>query len=202
MVVQSETKRYERGVTAMRHKGTGRLETERLLLRPFRETDGDAMFRNWAGDPAVTKYLTWPPHQSAEESRAIAARWERESRDPAVYQWAVVLRELVEPIGSLSVVRMDEAAEALELGYCIGRAWWGRGYMTEAVRAAIGYLFRSVGANRVAACHDVRNPASGRVMEKAGMTREGTLRAAQRNNQGIVDVTYYSILAGEYNPGT
>ena len=181
----------------MQHQGTIRLETERLLLRPFREADGDAMFRNWASDPAVTKYLTWQPHESVEASRAIAALWERESARPDFYQWAVVPRRLGEPIGSLSVVRMDEAVDAMELGYCIGRPWWGMGITAEAVRAVIAYLFREVGANRIAACHDVDNPHSGRVMEKAGMTREGTLRASQRNNRGVVDVTYYAILAAD-----
>ena len=182
----------------MQHKGTQILETERLLLRPFREADAEAMFRNWASDPAVTRYLTWPPHESVEASRAIAARWERESARLDFYQWAVVPRSLREPIGSLSVVRMDEAVDAMELGYCIGRPWWGMGITAEAVRAVVTYLFREVGANRIAACHDVDNPHSGRVMEKAGMTREGTLRASHRNNQGVVDITYYSVLASEW----
>lgn len=168
----------------MRHGGTIRLETERLILRPFRREDGEAMFRNWARDPEVTRFLTWPPHESVEVSQSIAALWERESRKPEVYQWAIVPRSLGEPIGSLSVVRIDEAVDAMELGYCIGRPWWGMGYTAEAVRAVIAYLFREVGANRIAACHDVDNPHSGRVMEKAGMTREGTLRAAQRTIRG------------------
>ena len=185
----------------MRHGGTVHLETERLILRSFREEDGEAMFRNWAGDPEVTKYLTWRPHESADVSRSIAALWERESRKPEVYQWAIVPRSLGEPIGSLSVVRMDEAVDSMELGYCIGRPWWGMGFTAEAVGAVIDYLFREVGANRIAACHDVNNPRSGCVMAKAGMKREGTLRAAHRNNQGIVDVTYYSILAEEWKQG-
>ena len=185
----------------MHHMGTRRLETERLVLRPFCGEDAEAMFRNWASDPEVTRFLTWPTHGSVDVSRTIAAMWERESTKPEVYQWAIVPRSLGEPIGSLSVVRMDESAASMEVGYCIGRAWWGMGYTAEAVRAVIDYLIRVVGANRVAACHDVNNPRSGRVMAKAGMKREGTLRAAQRNNQGIVDVTYYSVLAEEWKQG-
>ena len=185
----------------MKHGGTKRLETERLILRSFCKEDAEAMFRNWANDPEVTRFLTWPTHESAETSRSIVVLWEQESRKPEVYQWAIVPRSLGEPIGSLSVVRMDEAVDSMELGYCIGRAWWGMGYTAEAVRAVIDYLIRVVGANRIAACHDVNNPRSGRVMAKAGMKREGTLRAAQRNNQGIVDVTCYSILAEEWKQG-
>jgi len=183
----------------MEHKGTKRLETERLLLRPFLVTDGPAMYRNWASDPAVCRFLTWQPHAAESVSRAIVGAWAAETeKDPAVYQWAIVLKSLGEPIGSLSVVRRDETTASVELGWCIGRAFWGSGYTAEAARAVIDYLFREVGAHRVAACHDVQNPNSGRVMEKAGMTREGTLRAAQRNNRGVVDVTYWSILAEEF----
>lgn len=181
----------------MRHQGTKRLETERLILRPFTAEDGDAMFRNWASDPEVTRYLTWPTHESVESSRKITAFWEEEAKKPEVYQWAIELKELGEPIGSLSVVRVRETPFSADLGYCIGRAWWGRGLMTEAVRAVILYLIRDVGFDRVAACHDARNPASGRVMKKAGMKKDGVLRGAGCNNQGPVDEVWYSILSEE-----
>ena len=132
----------------MNHQGTRELETQRLLLRPFREDDAEAMFRNWASDPEVTRYLTWPTHDDPAFTRTLAAQWEESSRDPAFYQWAVVPKDLGEPIGSLSVVRTDASTESMELGYCLGRAWWGQGLMTEAVRAVVGYLFAEVTARR------------------------------------------------------
>ncbi len=181
----------------MEHQGTQVLETERLLLRPFHAGDGMAMYRNWCSDAAVTRYLTWQPHESAAASEQLAQLWEAESRDPAVYQWAIVLKTLDEPIGSLSVVRRQDDICAAELGYCLGRRWWGQGLMPEAVRAVIRYLIREVGMNRISACHDRNNPNSGRVMQKAGMQYEGVLRAAGRNNQGICDLVYYSVLAEE-----
>lgn len=181
----------------MDHKGTKRLETQRLILRPFQLEDAEAMFRNWTSDPEVTKYLTWPTHKSVETTKAIRAYWVEEAKKPEVYQWAVVLKELGEPIGSLSVVSHRDDVASADLGYCIGRRWWGQGLMAEGVRAVIEYLIREVGMHRVAACHDIRNPNSGRVMEKAGMKKEGVLRAAGRNNQGIVDEVWYSILAEE-----
>lgn len=183
----------------MHHLGTKRIETERLILRPFRPSDAEDMYRNWARDPEVTKYLTWQPHESVEASHAIAAMWERESRKPEFYQWAIELKELSQPIGSISVVGMDEQVDAMELGYCIGRPWWGQGLTAEATRAVIAYLLREVGANRVSARHNVNNPASGRVMQKAGMRREGILRRTIRDNQGIADAAVYSILADEWN---
>ena len=185
----------------MRHGGTKLLETERLILRPFRAEDGEAMFRNWAHDPEVTKYLTWQPHENAGASHAIAALWERESGKPDFYQWAIVPRGQEEPIGSLSVVRLREDIDEAEIGYCMSKAYWGRGIMPEALKAVMDYLFDTAGMNRVSACHDANNPKSGRVMEKAGMKREGTLRASQRSNRGIVDMTVYSVLAEEWMRG-
>ena len=186
----------------MQHKGTQQIETARLLLRPFLKEDAEDMFRNWAQDPEVTRFLTWPPHESPEVTRALLALWAKEAAEnPSCYQWAVELKELGRVIGSLSVVHADGETESVELGYCIGKAWWGRGLMTEAVRAVCAYLFEEVGVRRVTARHDVENPASGAVMRKAGMTKEGVLRQSGRNNRGIVDMAVYSILRDEWKPG-
>lgn len=182
----------------MEHKGTVQLETERLILRSFEKTDGPAMYRNWCSDPEVTRFLSWPCHASEEVSKELAAHWEEEAKAPDWYQWAIVPRDSGEPVGSLGVVRRRDEIALCELGYCIGKAWWGQGLMTEAVKAVIRYLFEAVGANRIEAHHDVNNPASGRVMRKAGMTFEGILRQAGRNNTGICDIAVYSILKKEY----
>ena len=161
------------------------LETQRLVLRPFRAGDGAAMFRNWA------------VHESAEASEQRVLHWAEERKRPSFYQWAIELRAIGEPIGSISVVRQDAVVGEAEIGYCIGRRWWGQGLTAEALRAVVRFLITEVGVNRVCARHDVSNPNSGRVMEKAGMTKEGVLRAAGRNNRGVVDMAVYSILAGE-----
>jgi len=182
----------------MEHKGTVTIETERLILRAFTPGDAPAMRRNWVTDAEVTRYLTWPPHDSFGTTRALAERWARDAAEQQdYYQWAIVPKELDEPFGSLSVVPMAGNTGEAELGYCIGRAWWGRGYVPEAVRAVIRYLIRDVGFHRVSARHDTRNPNSGRVMQKAGMRYEGTLRAAGMCNAGRGDLAVYAVLAEE-----
>ncbi len=182
----------------MKHGGTKRIETQRLILRPFVLSDAEPMFRNWASDPEVTRYLTWPTHESVEDSRRITALWVEESKKPEVYQWAVVLKELGEPIGGLSVVRSNEKYAWAELGYCIGRAWWGQGLMAEGVRAVIEYLIRELGFRQVIARHDVNNPNSGAVMRKAGMRKTGVLRRSGSNNSDPrCDLALYSILDDE-----
>ena len=178
--------------------GTKRIETERLILRRFTVEDADAMYRNWASDPLVTKYLTWPPHATVEDTRALLADWVTKYDDGGYFNWAIE-RKGVGLIGSIGVVSLSEEIGAAELGYCIGVPWWGEGLMTEAVKALLDFLFDEVGVNRVTAKHDVENPRSGRVMTKAGMHLEGTLRQAGKNNRGIIDVVVYSMIRSDRN---
>jgi len=182
----------------MQHYGTLPLETERLILRQFRIDDAEAMYRNWASDPEVTKYLMWPPHGDSSVSAAVLAEWVKCYEKPDHYQWAITVKENgSEPIGSISVVEHEDSVAKMHIGYCIGRAWWHKGIMTEALQAVMDYLFDTVGANRLEARHDPRNPHSGAVMRKCGMKYEGTLRQSDRNNQGICDAAYYAILRNE-----
>ena len=179
----------------MKHLGTKYLETERLILRPFAIEDAQAMFDNWASDPEVTKFLTWPTHASVEISAMVLADWTSHYGEENFYQWAIVPRELGQPIGSIAVVNQKDGMASVEIGYCIGRNWWHRGIMTEALQRVIEFFFREVGANRVEAQHDANNPNSGAVMRKCGMTLEGTLRQAGQNNRGVCDLCVYAILA-------
>lgn len=177
------------------HNGTQSIETPRLLLRPFTLDDAEPMFRNWASDEAVTKHLTWPPHASVEVSKAVLTDWIAHYPEPAFYNWAIVLKENgPEPIGSIAAVQIQEKTRCASMGYCVSRAHWGKGIMVEALSALIGFFFDEVGINRVEADHDPNNPASGRVMQKAGMVHEGTMRQAGWSNQGIIDVSRWAIL--------
>ena len=182
----------------MDNKGTKRIETDRLILRQFRIEDAEDMYNNWTTDVEVTRFLTWSPHPDIDFTKGLLENWIGKYSEPTWYNWAIELKETGEVVGNISVVKLNERIEAADIGYCMGKAWWGRGIMPEALRAVIAYLFEEVGLNRVAACHDVNNPKSGRVMQKAGMTREGVLRAAGRNNQGICDEVWYSIIKSEF----
>lgn len=176
------------------HKGTQTIETPRLILRRAIREDTDPMFRNWASDPEVTKFLTWPPHANIGVTQTVLECWLAEYEKADYYQWMIVLKEIGEPIGSISVVRQNDAVEEAEIGYCIGSAWWHKGIVSEALAAVIEYLFTEVGMNRIAARHDPNNPHSGGVMRKCGMVYEGTTRASDKNNQGICDAAHYAIL--------
>lgn len=179
------------------HKGTQTIRTERLILRKFTVDDAPAMFEGWASDERVTRYLTWDPHGSPEETRQLLALWCAGYQSPAAYHWAMEYKGAL--IGDISVVQLDERSEHASLGYCIGHAYWGRGLMTEAAKAVIDYLFGEVGVNRVEISHAVKNPASGRVAQKCGLIFEGTKREFFKNSAGeFLDISFYGILKSEW----
>jgi RimJ/RimL family protein N-acetyltransferase len=177
--------------------GTETIETERLILRRFVPEDYQDMYDNWASDSEVTKFLTWPTHPNAEVTKTLIADWVAKYEDGGYFNWAMELKETGSVIGNISVVHLHENIDAAEIGYCMSRKYWGNGIMPEALKAVEDYLFDKAGMNRIAAAHDENNPKSGRVMDKAGMKQEGILRASGKNNQGICNMVYHSILRSE-----
>ena len=141
------------------------IETERLILRKVRREDAEPMFRNWASDPEVTKYVTWPPHESIQTSNAVIQQWIKEENDPKTIRYMITTKESDEPIGSIDVV--DYLDGAPEIGYCLSRKHWGKGYMTEACKAFIKYLM-DIGFNKIVIEANVENLASNRVIQKCG----------------------------------
>lgn len=166
------------------------IQTKRLILRPLTISDAPQMFNHWANSETVTKYLTWPPHTTLEQTKARLALLE----ETADEDWGIVIQATNELIGTINVVDNKPELQTKILGYVIGEAYWGAGYMTEALDAVINYLFTHTEVNRIEASHDIENPASGKVMLKNGMSLEGILRQAGRNNRGLVDIALYSRL--------
>jgi len=183
----------------MKPLGTKLLETKRLILRPFRLDDAEAVFRNWARDEEVTRYLTWPAHKDVEVTQSVLTDWVRQYEDPLFFQWAIVLKERGdEPIGGISIVKRDEDIRMVHVGYCIGRTWWSQGITSEALERLIAFFFEEVEVNRIESRHDPKNPGSGKVMMKCGMVHEGTMKQADRNNQGICDYSMYGLVKEVY----
>ena len=141
------------------------LETERLLLRKFTLDDAEEMFSNWASDPEVTEYLTWTPHKYIDTVRMIINDWLIDYEDDKTVRYGIVIKETGELIGGIDVVEYNDGIP--EIGYCIGKRFWGNGYMPEAGKALIEYLF-SLGFNTITISADSRNNRSLRVIEKLG----------------------------------
>jgi len=149
------------------------IETERLILRKPRMDDAPAVFSGWVQDPEVTHFLTWRPHENIGQTESMLAtaiiEWEGDKRFP----FMVTLKESGDVIGMIDVhIENHKVA----IGYVMNRTYQGNGYMTESARAMIEWAFGQPSIYRVYATTDVENIASRRVMEKAGMQREGILR--------------------------
>lgn len=132
-------------------------------------------------------------------TKKILEDWTSCYHENDYYQWAIVLKQDENVlIGSISVVGKNDQVEMVEIGYCIGKAWWNQGIVSEALSVLIKFFFEEVGVNRIEARHDPRNSSSGKVMLKCGLRYEGTQREADWNNQGRCDTAVYAILAKDY----
>ena len=171
----------------MEHRGTVPIDTKRLLLRRFTANDIQHAFDNWTSDSRVTEFLRWPTHRDITVTETVLKSWIENYKDKTFYQWGIVLKEIDEPIGTISVVDMDEKTSKVHIGYCIGSKWWNKGYTSEAFSEIIPFFFHKVKAKRIESQHDPENPNSGKVMEKCGLSFEGVLRKADWSNRGIVD---------------
>lgn len=180
----------------MKHLGTRRIETERLVLRRFTLDDADAMYRNWASDPEVTKFLMWPTHSSVEVTKEVLTDWVASYEKDDRYEWCITKKEDGEPIGSIGVVKVSDRIKMAEIGYCISRDCWHQGITSEAMKAVMTYLLEEVGVERIESRHDPKNPHSGAVMRKCGLQYEGTRIRADWNNSGICDVALYGYVKG------
>ena len=148
------------------------METERLILRPWCESDAEALFK-YASDPDVGPRAGWPPHKSVEESLQIIRTV---FNTPTM--WAVELKETGEAIGCVgylpaSVSNLHIPDDQCEVGYWIGKPYWGRGICTEALRLVIDYCFNVKHFTTLWGDFFPSNPASGRVMTKCGFIDTG-----------------------------
>ena len=169
------------------------LETEDLLLRRIRQKDAADIYR-YASDAEVARFVLWDPHRSPAETRSIVRDLRRRCRLGYPSSWAVTLRDTGRVIGTIGFVWYSAENASAELGYSFARDCWNRGYATQALKAVTRAAFRYLPVNRLEAQHDVRNPASGRVMQKCGFRREGILRNRIRNKGEYIDVALYALL--------
>lgn len=185
------------------HVGTCVLETNRLYLRRFTKDDAQMVFKNWTHDEEVTRYVAWPRHHTVETTLKILADWERAYQSLTTYQWAIVLKENQEVIGSISLFNFVsfwfKKQVNCELGYSLSRMYWNHGLATEAAQAIVQFAFEVIGVTRIKARYDVRNEASGRVMQKLGMTYDRLLpRACQNGEKQWVDCHVYQLHKNDY----
>ncbi len=173
------------------------LETEDLILRRPVMKDAKDIFR-YASDPDVARYVLWEPHRSLSETRSFVRYLRSRIRAGYPSSWVVTLKETGTVIGTIGFIWYSDENRSAELGYSFSREYWNHGYATQALQAVIDSVFRSLPVNRLEAQHDVRNPASGRVMEKCGLRKEGILRNRILNKGEYVDAALYALLRSDW----
>lgn len=149
------------------------IQTERLLLRWHVEADAEEIFSRYAHDPEVTRYLCWKPHQTLEDTIEFQRDKAADREQGISFGWLIRSKESHLVLG---MVGFKIEKHAVDLGYCLARDAWGQGYATEAARAVVTALQQNDAIWRIAALCHVENEASARVLEKAGLKHEGTLR--------------------------
>lgn len=180
------------------HTGTQTIETERLILRRFEYADCDAVFRNWASDEKVQTMYAEPTYHTKEEVNGLLEKYIGNYSREDYYRWAVIGKETGECIGQIAYFLVDSNNNFAEIEYCIGQEFQSRGYATEAAKAVIAFGFDKMNLHKVQICCKTINVPSRKVIEKCGLTYEGTLRDYFYMDGEYVGRHYFSILRNEY----
>ena len=177
----------------IKHLGTIRMETERLILRELKIDDAIDVFNHWTSD--INIMWVGGIHKSIEETKEKMIEWIKCYKKLDYYEWGIELKENNEIVGTICTINNKEKTKSCEIAYNISKYHRNKGYMTEALNCVLNFLINEIGYNRIAGGHLADNPASGRIMEKVGMKYEGTLRQDGINMNGqIVDSKKYSII--------
>lgn len=180
------------------HCGTQPIETERLLLRQFAYTDDDAMLKYWIADEKVQSMYSEPVYSTKAEVKGLLDKYIGSYAREDYYRWAVIEKQTGACIGQIAYFLVDSKNHFAEIEYCIGSAFQCKGYATEAAKAVIRYGFDKMNLHKVQICTKTINAPSKRVIEKCGLTYEGTLRDYFFMNGEYVGRLYFSILRSEY----
>jgi len=174
------------------------ITTPRLILRWISENDIDGLYDVFS-DPQVVRYWSTGPLPD----RQAAAKMQREIADGNVKEtmmkWGLALRESDSLIGTTTLFNLNLDNGRAEIGYAMGRAYWGKGYMQEALQALVSHAFEVLQMRRLEADVDPRNAASIRTLERLGFQREGFLRERWHVEGEIQDALFYGLLRREWN---
>lgn len=162
------------------HKGTKELETSRLLLRRFTLSDEREVFEHFTSDPEVARYLSWKAHSTQKVTHDLLETWCRHYY-LNTYNWAILLKESNEVIGSAAIGKINDEKQSGEIAYALSQKEWGKGIITEAMNRIFHFCFVEVGFQELIGLLHEDNIASRRVMEKLGM------QFVQKISQGYYD---------------
>lgn len=173
------------------------IENKRFILRKFTKNDIDDLYE-YASDSEVTKFLSWDTYKNIDIAvdyiENVLMRYSKNEIAP----WGIEWKENSKLIGSIDFVQYDKKNFSAEIGYVLNRKYWNKGIMTEALKEIIKFGFDEMNLMRIETRLNAMNVASERVMQKNGLTYEGTLRKKNFLKKEFIDIKFYSILRDEY----
>lgn len=175
------------------------ITTPRLVLRWISENDIDGLYDIFS-DPQVTRYWSAPPLSNREAAAAMQREIAEGNLRDTMMKWGLALRDSNHVIGTTTLFNLNLDNGRAEIGYAMGRAYWGKGYMHEALQALVSHAFEVLKLRRLEADVDPRNAASIRTLERLGFQREGFLRERWHVNGEIQDALFYGLLRHEWKP--
>lgn len=174
------------------------LETDRLILRKILPSDINDVY-DYAKNPNVARYVTWETHQTLNDSKKLIEYALDSYNQGAPEPIAMVLKSNPgKVIGTVGLIAISPKNRIFELAYVMGEEYWGQGLVVEAAKVLIDYAFKTFALERIQCRCNIHNPQSKRVMEKLGMTFEGTLRASMYNKNQLQDLHMFSLLRRDY----
>ena len=172
------------------------LHTKRLVIRKVTKKD-ILDLHEYSTDPIVAKNVLWKAHSSLLETTRLVKYLIKMYKIDELPTFVIEYKDEKKVIGTIGLNSISFQHNFAEVGYSLNRNYWNKGIMTEALEAFIKYCFEQLNLNRLEAVHECRNPASGRVLEKVGMHKEGCLRQKFNNKGEYVDVFLYAILRSD-----
>lgn len=184
----------------LKHKGTVPLETDRFILERFQLFDSRNVYENWSSDYDSAKYNAWSVHENEDVTKKYILEWIKNYKRLNYYNWAVRDKKNWEVIGSISATNIKNRKKYCEIGYTVAKKRWNEGIATEILIRILDFLTLEVGFKTICAMHDVRNAASGRVMEKAGMVfKKNRIKIFLSGNNYLMKCSVYEYRSKDAN---
>lgn len=169
-------------------------------MRWISEDDIDALYDVFS-DPKVMRYWSSGPLANREAAAAMQRNIADQNRSGLMWKWGLALRDTDRLIGTVTLFNLNLDNGRAEIGYAMGSAYWGKGYMNEALTALIVHAFETLNLRRLEADVDPRNLPSVRTLERLGFQREGFLRERWHVGGELQDALFYGLLRREWNHG-
>jgi [ribosomal protein S5]-alanine N-acetyltransferase len=174
------------------------IDTSRLSLRSISAEDVDDFYKIYS-NAEVMRYWSTPPLPNRDAASKLISEIHEGLKRRELLKWGIALRTDDTLIGSVTLFHPDFTHRRTEIGYALGRSYWGQGYMQETLKAVLSYAFETLNFHRIEADVDPRNTASVRTLERLGFQREGYLRERWQVNGEIQDAYFYGLLRPDWD---